>query len=129
YGGEPDGNERARVISCIRRTLKEHDAAIVLHSVTASIDKILEVPPGNLLLNRYDPNFRKASQRYTALYKNVNETAISRLAAVAAILYQIRCNLIHGSKDPQIERDRMLVIESVNVLNQLLPALESALAS
>lgn len=59
-----------------------------------------------------------------------NETPVSRLAAVAAVFYQIRCNLIHGSKDPQVERDRILVAESLNILWFLVPALkESCLAA
>jgi hypothetical protein len=35
--------------------------------------------------------------------------------------------LLHGSKDPSNERDRMLVKESLVVLNALLPELEAAL--
>jgi hypothetical protein len=35
--------------------------------------------------------------------------------------------LIHGEKDPQQERDRMLVRESVRVLEVLVPELEDAM--
>lgn len=129
YRGEHGRSERARVMACIRRILRDDDAGIVLESVYASIDRILEVPPGDLILNKYDPNFRKASVRYASVYNNESETPVRRLEAVVAILYQIRCNLIHGSKDPQVDRDRMLVRESVNVLHNLLPVLERALAA
>ena len=127
YGGEPDRRERARVMSCIRRNFSERAALRVLRSITRSVDRIFMVPPGNLLLNRWDPNFRAASQRCTALYRNKSETAVGRLAAVGGVLYQIRCNLIHGGKDPHNERDRMLVNESVVVLKVLVPALENAI--
>ena len=126
YGGEPDQRERARVVASIRGNMNERQALRVLRSVTKSVDRILEVPPGNMMLNRWDPKFRAASQRYAAMYRNKSESAIGRLAAVAAILYQIRCNLIHGSKDPNLERDRMLVKESLLVLRTLLPNLEAA---
>ncbi len=78
------------------------------------------------MIERWDPSFRAASQRYAAMYRNKKESSVSRLAAVAAVLYQIRCNLIHGSKDPELERDRMLVTESLAILAALVPALEQA---
>lgn len=126
YGGEPDQRERARVMASVRKNMNERRSLKVLRAVTKSVDRILKIPPGNMLLNRYDPNFRAASQRYSAMYRNKSETTISRLAAVAAVLYQIRCNLIHGAKDPQVKRDQMLVRESLAVLRSLLPELEAA---
>jgi hypothetical protein len=47
---------------------------------------------------------------------------------VGGVIYQVRCNLIHGDKDPDDARDRMLVSESVAVLRSLMPALEGQLA-
>ena len=126
YGGEPDQRERSRVISAIRKNMTERRSLRVLRAVTKSVDKILAIPPANMLLDRRDTRFRAASQRYAAMYRNKSETAVGRLAAVAAVLYQVRCNLIHGSKDPEVERDQMLVRESLAVLNALLPELEAA---
>jgi hypothetical protein len=128
YGGEPDQRERARVMSSIRRNFTERAALRVLRSVTNSVDRILEVPPGNMLLNGWDPKFRAASQRCAALYRNKSESAVGRLAAVGGVLYQVRCNLIHGSKDPSSPRDRMLVSESVAILSALVSALEESLS-
>lgn len=127
YGGEPDAKERSRVMMSIRRNLADRQALRVLRAVTKSVNRILEVPPANLLLNRFDPNFRAASQRCRAMYRNKDESPVGRLAAVGGVLYQIRCNLIHGSKDPDNDRDRMLVKESVEVLRVLVPVLEEAL--
>ena len=129
YGGEPDQRERARVMASIRRNFNGTAALRVLRSVTKSVDRILEVPPGNMLLNRWDPKFRAASLRCAALYRSKSESAVGRLAAVGGVLYQVRCNLIHGSKDPSNARDRMLVSESVTILNVLIPALEKSLAA
>jgi hypothetical protein len=128
YGGEADQRERARVMASIRRNLSERSALRVLRSVTKSVDRILEVPPGNMMLNQWDPKFRAASQRCSALYRDKSETAIGRLAATAGVLYQVRCNLLHGSKDPHNQRDRMLVAESLAILRALVPELESACA-
>ena len=129
YGGEPDARERARVMGCIRRSLSEASALRVLRSVTKHIDRILDVPPGNMMLDRYNPNFRAASTRCAALYRDKNESARGRLAGVAGVLYQVRCNLIHGSKDPNTPRDRMLVQESLAILRALVPALEASLTA
>lgn len=79
-------------------------------------------------LDRDDPSFRAATQRCAALYRNRGETSKNRLAAVGGVIYQVRCNLIHGDKDPDDARDRMLVSESVAVLRTLMPALEGQLA-
>jgi hypothetical protein len=78
-------------------------------------------------VDRDGPSFRAATQRCAALYRNRGETSRSRLAAVGCVIYQVRCNLIHGDKDPDDARDRMLVSESVGVLRSLVPALEGQL--
>ena len=127
YGGEPDERERARVMGCIRRQFSESAALRVLRDVRASVDRILQIPPGNMTLDRLHPNFRAASVRCAGLYRNRNETATGRLAAVGGVIYQVRCNLIHGGKDPDDARDRMLVTESLMVLRNLVPALEAQL--
>lgn len=124
YGGEPDKKERARVMACVRRYFSENAARQVLRSVTPQVKRILTIPPANLLLNRDDPTFRAASERCAACYRDPAEPAVGRLAAVAGVIYQVRCNLLHGSKDPDDQRDQMLVRDSASVLRALLPALE-----
>jgi hypothetical protein len=129
YGGEPDRRERSRVMACIRHNFNETRAIRALRSVTQAIDRILQVPPGNLLLNVKDPQFRAASERCATIYRNRHETAVNRLAAIGGVLYQVRCNLIHAGKSPDDSRDTMLVRESVAVLQFLVPAIEEGLKS
>lgn len=128
YGGEPDARERARVMASIRRNMSESAAKRLLRNSTRSIDRIVAIPPGDLRLNRWDPRFRAASRRCTSLYLNKQETAVARLAGVVGALYQIRCNLVHGAKDPVNERDLMLVRECLPILEALMPELERAIA-
>lgn len=128
YGGEPDARERSRVMSCIRRNFSDKAALRVLRPVSGSVDRILEIPPGNMLLERYNPSFRAATSRCAAIYRNRKESATNRLAAVGGVIYQVRCNLMHGNKDPDDLRDLMLVSESLRVLRALVPALEERLA-
>jgi hypothetical protein len=127
YGGEPDHKERSRVMSAIRSYTTPNTARRVLRRCRASVDRILAIPPGNMLLDTVDPRFRAASRRCAAMYRNPNETPQGRLAAVGGVLYQVRCNLIHGSKDPFVWRHRMLVRESLSILEALLPELEAGL--
>jgi hypothetical protein len=129
YGGELGGKERARLMASIRKHFSEKAALRVLRASTPAIDQVLALSPGNMRLDRLDPAFRAASQRCAALYRNQKETAVGRLAGVAGVVYQVRCNLLHGSKDPRSDRDRMLVRESVRILQALVPELESEIAS
>ncbi len=73
-----------------------------------------------------NPNFRGRSRELAKIAQR-HGPARQRLAAAAGILYQVRCHLIHGGKDPQQDRNRMLVRESVRVLEVLVPALEDAI--
>jgi len=97
YGGEADRSERARAMACVRRNIDESAARRTLRLLKDPIERILAIPPGDMLLNRWDPSFRAASRRCVARYRERTETAVGRLAAVAGVLYQVRCNLVHGS--------------------------------
>lgn len=129
YGGEPDRAERSRVMRCIRRFFSDNAALKVLRTVTRSVDRILEVPPGDMRIDSRDPRFRAATTRCAALYRDRKESSVSRLAAVGGIVYQVRCNLMHGSKDPGNPRDLILVSESLTILRELIPALEKQAAA
>lgn len=123
YGAEVGGDERSRVMRCIRLNFTEAAAQSVLDAASRHINKILDVPPGNMQRERDDPDFRLTSQRLADTYWSVSETAVGRLAAVGGVLYQVRCNLIHASKDPFDARDCMLITESLQVLQALIDAL------
>ncbi len=122
YRGQPDSKERARVVSAIRNGISKHKAKVILQAVEHAINRIVQLPPGNMIMDEWDPKFRAASRKYKRIYGNKSEDPVSRLAAVAAILYQVRCNLIHGSKDPTNARDRMLIKESMRVLRAIMEA-------
>lgn len=121
YGGEPDPKERARVKGAIRYHVSESSARAILKRSDVAVGRILAIPPGDMRIDQWDPNFRRASREQARIYRNRSQTAVSKLAAVGGILYQVRCNLLHGSKDPFDRRDQMLVRESVRVLELLVP--------
>lgn len=124
YGGEPDDRERDRVMSAVRRFVTEPRATRILQQCAEAIERIAALPPGDMRRDRDDPRFREQSRRCIAMYRALKGRPIERLSGVAGMLYQVRCNLVHGSKDPEDERDRMLVRESLKLLCDLLPAVE-----
>lgn len=125
YGGEPDSTERRRVMACVRRLVSKSRAKQTLRRIDTPVRALLQVPPGDMRLDQWDPAFRRASRRLARQYRDRGSSSLDRLAAVAGIVYQVRCNLLHGSKDPRSARDRMLVIESLRVLDALLVELET----
>jgi len=124
YGGEPDDRERDRVMGAIRHFVTEPSATRILKQCGDAIERIAALPPGDMRQDRHDQRFREQSQRCIAMYRAPKQRPVERLSAVAGMLYQVRCNLVHGSKDPEDDRDRMLVQESLKLLRDLLPAVE-----
>lgn len=127
YGVRGGRSERARVISTVRMFLREHDALGILERCQQPINAIGALPPGDMRRASSDPRFRMASEEDWSTYRKPSASPQERLAAVTGLLYQVRCNLLHGSKDPSNDRDRMLVAASVDILNALLPALEAGI--
>ena len=44
------------------------------------------------------------------------------------LVYCVRCSLLHGSKNPDLERDNQLVGWGGRVLDLVIPALETAMS-
>lgn len=124
YGGEADARERARIKAAIRKNISEAAARRILGRTDVAIDRILATPPGDTRLGPFDAEFRRASREQARLYKT-SKRALDKLVATGGILYQVRCNLVHGGKHPVDVRDQMLVRESARVLEVLVPELES----
>jgi hypothetical protein len=129
YGGESEEDERARVMSSVRRFVSKQRAKQVLQGSSESIRRIMETPPGDMRVDQWNPKFRATTQKYKRIYKANSQDPVRQLTALAAVLYQVRCNLTHGSKNPHDQRDRMLVAESVKVLSVLVPAIEDGASS
>jgi hypothetical protein len=127
YGGEPDARERARVMNAVRQYVSAKDARNILARNKAAIAELVALPPSDMRRERWDPRFRAATQRCVNRYNSPTQSPADRLAAVSGILYQVRCNLVHGSKDPDNTRDRMLVRASLQILEDLVPAVEAGM--
>lgn len=50
-----------------------------------------------------------------------------RLGAMMVLVYQVRCSLLHGNKNPERDRDNQLVRWGVHVLEVAIPELEAGM--
>ncbi len=78
-----------------------------------------------------DSNFRSnvealksAAPVYDMRYPNDEDKAkkinkIEKLGEVLGVIYQIRCNLFHGAKDPEYGRNKSLVELAYSILTEL----------
>lgn len=121
YVGHHGATEEERVMSCIREHLDAISATGVLERAAASVEQVLELPPGNMRIDEHDAQFRARSTQHAAIVNDETQ------AHLTAILYQVRNNLVHGDKDPVSPRDRRLVRACAGILDELLPALESCI--
>jgi hypothetical protein len=120
--------EKYRVIGTVQRFLSANQAAAILAQVGSEAQAICSPPPGDMRYDETSPKFRRESNRHAAVVEDATASPVDRVAHLAALIYQVRCNLIHGSKDPDIARDLDLVRWSNPVLELLVPAVEGAMA-
>jgi hypothetical protein len=124
----PRQPEDQAVGDVIELFFKKNDAKRCLDLLKQPIDDLLRLPPGDDRLDPHDPNYRSR----TALLANAVTTSIDpvqRLAGLMKIVYQVRCNLLHGSKDPEVMRDQDLVAYCTPILEVVVPALQEIMES
>jgi hypothetical protein len=111
--GEP---EVVAVMRVIQLFVNRQNAEDCLYNIDADrIRRLMAVPPGDDRIPATHPNYRKKT---AALIERFRESGnpVERLAALMAIIYQVRCNLVHGSKDPTVMRDQELVSTCTPIL-------------
>ena len=101
---------------------QEH-ALRCLDLLKGAIADLIRLPPGDDRLDPRDPNYRIKT---TALAKAVSTSndSVQRLASLMRIVYQVRCNLLQGSKDPEVMRDQDLVAYCTPILEVVIPTLQ-----
>ncbi|MDQ3816457.1 MAG: hypothetical protein M3362_02050 [Acidobacteriota bacterium] len=87
------------------------------------ISEITAIPPGDDRLDPTDPNYRNKSTSLVRRFQ-VSGDPVERLAALMMIVYQVRCNLVHGSKDPIVMRDQALVSSCTPIVEIVVTRLE-----
>jgi hypothetical protein len=127
--GEESGIERDRVMQVVQRYLTDSDAHHLIVQVDVAAQKIIETPPGDMRKDASDMRFREQTERCAIIYCDLCRPSKERLAGLMGVIYQVRCNLLHGDKDPDDVRDMNLVRDSNSVLRVVLPALEEGIRS
>ena len=69
-----------------------------------------------------DDRLKRIARDYVNI-NNSNKNPKERIQSLFQSMYRVRCNLFHGTKNPDIERDYRLVESSAEILEICLPAL------
>lgn len=118
---QAQGNtERDQVMNMVRQAVGADQAVDLLASLLEPIAFFTQLPPGNMRHDRANPRFRQRSEADLAVVNDAAQDPVERLAHLMSVVYQIRCNLLHGEKDPINDRDRDLVQRSYVVLSATL---------
>lgn len=127
YGEEAHSRERERVMGVVQRYLSESDAHRLIDQTAAAAREIIATSPGDMRKDAADTQFREQTERCATVYRDCTKPSNERLAGLMGVIYQVRCNLLHGDKDPDDNRDMSLVRRSSAVLQAVVPALENGI--
>lgn len=121
-----DGDKEATAVERVIRIFFNSERATACldeidHQCTS---KLIAIPPGDDRLNPNDPRYREKTTRLVDRFKGSRDP-VDRLASLMLIVYQVRCNLVHGSKDPVVMRDQDLVSNCTPILKVVVSQLEN----
>lgn len=128
YSSEVNGNERDRIIRFMQKQIDNQSARCLIDRISTEASKIISTPPGNMRKDASDPQFRTETVRCANAYHDPEKSSNERLANLIGVIYQVRCNLFHGDKNPINARDIDLVRNSNTILQTILPILEDKIA-
>lgn len=127
YSEETNPHERERAIQVVWRYISAPRALVLIEETVNAAREIIATPPGDMRKDASDPQFREQTNRCAAGYSDSTRPSNERIASLMGVIYQVRCNLLHGDKDPDDARDMVLIRSSNTVLESVLPALEDAI--
>ncbi len=128
YNAAGAPSERAKVRAIVQRFVTERRGRELLSKLLPPKRHLPDPPPGDTRYAKTDPRFRRASGRELAMVRNEAAGASDRLAALMVLVYQVRCSLVHGNKNPERQRDNELVKWGVDTLELVVPALEEVMS-
>jgi hypothetical protein len=119
---EDGDSEKEAIREVILRYFDAHQANICLSTLDTYVQDLIHLPPGDDRLDPTDPRYRQNSTRLIEEMNRISDP-VRRLSNLMLIVYQVRCNLLHGSKDPVIMRDQELVKSCTPILKSVIPML------
>ena len=117
------GPERDRLMEAIESGLTTEQAEAILDAAGESIRYFIALPPGNMRLAPSDRRFRARASEDLRAVGDAALGAPTRVAYLLSVIYQIRCNLLHGEKDVSDPRDERLVREGEVIVATAVEAL------
>lgn len=98
YGAYHTGSERNAIKALIDAKVEAAFAQALLDNHKPEIDCFMSRPVIDMRGNR------RSSQRDINNY-NTSNCPLSKLKSILMVIYQVRCNLVHGEKSPSRVRD------------------------
>lgn len=127
-GKKANEPEEDAIDRTIRTFFDEPAAAACLKDVDkTSIRSLIHIPPGDDRYQPGHPKFREKGQRRVRQF-TTPKSAVDRLSALMRVVYQVRCNTIHGSKRPHVIRDQQLVEASTPIVKVVVRHLSAIMA-
>ena len=122
------GPEHVAVGDAITAYLNPMQASAVLARIDRRhLTALFKLPPGDMRRGPGHPNFRLDTGREISVFRNPASSDPARLAALMKVVYTVRSNLVHGSKNPSVRRDNNLVSACIPIMDAVLPALIRAM--
>jgi hypothetical protein len=119
--------EHVAVGDVVRHYLNPLQASAVLDAIEPRhIRALFRIPPGDMRRGPADADFRLNATREIAIFRNPARTDVERLAALMKVVYQVRSNLVHASKNPRVQRDHNLVSVCIPIMDAILRVLVQA---
>lgn len=98
YNPMRKSKEREKIQTLLQNSICEERASHLLSAHASCIDYLLSEPVINMRYNGKD------TASNIAAFK-VATSSLVKLKEVVMVVYQVRCNLVHGQKSPSRERD------------------------
>jgi hypothetical protein len=117
------GSERGRLMKAIESGLTIEQAQAILNTAAASIKFFTALPPGDMRVASSDRRFRARTEEDMRAVNDATLSPSARLAYLLSVVYQIRCNLLHGEKNVADARDERLVREGEVIVATAVEAL------
>lgn len=122
---DEEAGDQEEKISALISNLPPPTAGRALGSAMQAADVIINDPPGDMR-KAGRRSFKAFSQRQVAVLRDEGRSDNDRLAALCLLVYRVRCNLLHGSKNPIHERDRVLSGEGAEVIRRVVEIVADA---
>lgn len=118
-----NGSECDRLMSCVTASVSDAVAENILAELDSDIRFYVSLPPGDMRWLGHPTRFRARTTADLQAVRDTSRPARERLAYLVAAVYQVRCNLFHGDKNPADFRNHELIRAGDRILSAVLRAL------